>query len=53
MAISILFRGNLRKMSQQICVKSWQNCNFGLIWAVSGPPGSPIVQKKIIFGRKF
>ena len=37
----MLFQGNLRKISQQIGVNLEKNCNFGLIWAVSGPRGSP------------
>ena len=37
----MLFQGNLRKIFQQIGVNLEKNCNFGLIWAVSGPRGSP------------
>ena len=29
--------------------KSWQNCNFGLIWAFSGPLGSPALHKFLFF----
>ena len=29
--------------------ESQQKCNFGIIWAVSGPTGSPTRQKKILW----
>ena len=33
--------------------KSWQNCNFGLIWAVSGPLGAPPCRKIFFLTGSF
>ena len=50
MAIRMLFRSNLWKMSQQIGVNLKKTrSNLGLNWAVSGPPESPAPQKRKFF----
>ena len=39
-------------MSWQIGVNLDKNA-ISIVWAVSGPPGSPVLQKKIFFGGNF
>ena len=54
MASSMLFRGNLWKMSQQIGINLFKNAiltYFGLF--SSGPPWEPALQKKLFFAGNF